>query len=191
MSWKRWTRDEYYRLARAGLLGDARSELIEGQVLPITPNNPPHETSVGLTARVLEAAAGAGFHAREEKGLVLNDVSEPQPDVVVVRGDRTAYAARKPGVADAVLVVEVADTTLAYDRGDKADLYAAAKVPVYWLVDVAHRQLEVRTQPEPSLESETGWRYAVVTTYQAHRAVTLTIDGRDCTVSVAALLPPV
>jgi Uma2 family endonuclease len=101
---------------------------------------------VAALAEMLRAAFGAGHAVREEKPLQLAD-SLPEPDVAVVRGVQRDYVARHPGAADAVLVVEVAVTSQAFDH-DKARIYARAGEAVLWLVDLPARRLEVHTDPQ-------------------------------------------
>jgi Uma2 family endonuclease len=186
---KLWTFDEFDRLCASGLLGDARIELIRGRLITMTPSNPPHETSVGKTGDVLREVIGPGYHVREEKTLALTMWDGPLPDLVVARGRRDDYSARRPTVADAVLVVEVSDTTLADDQGDKADIYAAAGVDEYWIVNLPDRVLEIRQRPTPNAESDTGWRYADLQTRREDETAPLPIPGRDARINVRDLLP--
>lgn len=186
---KVWTYDEFEQLRASGLLGDARVELIRGHLIVMTPADPPHETGVGKTGDALRAVLGAGYHVREEKTLALTTWDGPMPDLVVVRGERDDYRARRPTVADAVLVVEVSDATLADDRDEKADIYAAAGVGEYWIVNLPERSLEIRRRPAPDEESDTNWRYADVTVVPEHEAALVPLPGRAARIAVRDLLP--
>ncbi len=138
---------EVLRMVETGILRpDEPLELLEGRLVRVSPQGPPHASVVGLLAEKLRAAYGTGYALREEKPLELPD-SLPEPDVAVVRGTQLDYAARHPNGADAVLVVEVAVTSQVVDH-EKARLYARAGVPVLWLLDVPARRLEVHTDPQ-------------------------------------------
>jgi Uma2 family endonuclease len=186
---KLWTYDEFERLCASGLLGNARVELIRGRLIVMTPANPPHETSVGKTGDALRAVIGPGYHVREEKALALTAWDGPMPDLVVVRGARDDYRARRPTVADAVLVVEVADTTSSDDQTDKADIYAAAGVDEYWLVNLPERTLEIRRRPAPDGDSDTGWRYAALTIVAEHEVAPLPLPDQAAHIAVRDILP--
>jgi Uma2 family endonuclease len=136
------------RMVDEGILRpDEPVELLEGRLVIVSPQGPPHASLVGALAEKLRAAYGARHAVREEKPLELSD-SLPEPDVAVVRGEQLDYAAQHPSGSDALLVVEVAVTSQMLDR-DKARLYAKASVPVFWLLDVPARRLEVHTDPQP------------------------------------------
>lgn len=143
-----WTREEYHRAAELGLFRpDERLELIEGEVyVKVSPQDDPHAWHIALAAEAFRDAFGAGFHVREEKPLVLPDQTEPEPDIVVVRGPLRA-SRRHPTPQEAVLVMEVSDSTLEFDQGRKAALYAQVGIPDYWVLDLRHRVLEVRRDP--------------------------------------------
>jgi len=140
-----WTRDEYYRMAAVGLFEGRRVELVEGQVIEMPPMSSPHITSVTLVAGALQTVLPAGYFVRVQGPLSLGGLSDPEPDVAIIAGDVRQYAAAHPWVA--ALVVEVADTSLRYDRTDKADLYARHGVPEYWIANLPDRQIEVYRDP--------------------------------------------
>lgn len=146
---------------RAGLFGpDSLVELLDGEVYPLVPINPPHADVTGAVEDLLRAAADlARFTVRSQSPVVLGEVDEPQPDVWLARGPRRpTYQQRHPGPADLLLVVEVGDSSLEDDRRLKVPRYAVAGVPLVWLVDVRHRLVEVRAAPLPGER-----RYAEVT----------------------------
>jgi Uma2 family endonuclease len=158
---KQWTRVEYEHLVEKGVFtpGD-RVELIDGLLVVAEPQSSAHYTAIKLVERALARAFGEGWTIRSQGPIALDDASEPEPDVAVVRGDIRAYAEAHP--ADPVLVVEVASTSLAFDREHKSSLYARAGRPEYWVVNLVDRVLEVRRDPAPAAGTPYGWDYRVV-----------------------------
>jgi Uma2 family endonuclease len=145
---KRWTREEYERLVVLGALGpDDRVQLIDGEIVEMAPQGPGHMTAVTLAAEALRRVFLPDHSVRVQGPLALGAFSEPEPDVAVVAGDPRDYRDRHPDTA--VLVVEVAEATLPFDRRRKAPIYAAAGIPEYWVVDLAGRALEVYRDPVP------------------------------------------
>lgn len=182
-----WTRAEYERLVGAGLLRSGESVgPVEGAGLCREPQGSRHATAVELTARALAAAFGPGFAVRTEKPLALGDQSEPEPDVAVVAGSLRDYRDAHPG--HALLVVEVADTSLDMDRRHKGSLYARAGIPEYWIVDLAGRIAEVHRAPEPDPAAAFGWRYARREVVGADGSIAPAARA-DARVAVADLLP--
>lgn len=119
-----WPRSEYYKMAEAGLFAGKHMELIEGQVIEMSPRGSPHITSLTLKGDALRNAFGAGYFVRIQGPLDMGEISEP--DVAVIRGNVRDYAESQP--ATAVLIVDVAETSLDYDRENKASLYAKAGI---------------------------------------------------------------
>ncbi len=142
----RWTREEYYRMAGAGLFDGRRVELIRGEVIEMTPQKSRHATGISLADIALKAAFGDGYVVRIQLPLVLGINSDPEPDVAVVAGTARDYVDAHPQTA--ALVVEVAESSLGYDRTAKGPLYAESGNPEYWIVNLVDRQLEVYTKPE-------------------------------------------
>ena len=161
---RRITRAEYERMAEVGLFDDERVELLRGVILKMSPNNPPHMLPVDRLARLLIVAIADRAHVRIQGPVLAADDSEPEPDLAVFPlGD---YSARHPDRA--LLVIEVADTSLRKDRLLKGPLYAESGFEEYWIVDVAARTLEVHRGPIGD-----GWK-------------SVTRHGADETVHVAA-----
>ncbi len=184
----RWPRADYERLGEAGLLVDRRVELIGGEIVEMSPKGPRHATLTGLVRAALEEAfAPLACHVREEKPLALGEWDEPEPDLAVVIGGLRDYAAAHPTAEQTLLVVEVADTTAAYDMGDKADMYAAAQVAEYWVVLAAERAVAVLRRPVPNPASVTSFRYAERQDYQVGEAI-VPLALSDRSVAVADLL---
>jgi Uma2 family endonuclease len=143
---RRWTRAEYYRLLDSGALPDSGIELLEGTIVETTPQRAPHATATQLVAEALRRAFPQAV-VRVQFPFVVDETTEPEPDVAVVPGSVADYAQAHPSTA--LLVVEVADSTLPKDLR-KADLYARADVPEYWVVDLGSRLVYVHREPQPS-----------------------------------------
>lgn len=184
---RRWTRQEYDAVVRAGIFppGD-RVELIDGEVLAMTPQGSVHATAVRLVEEALRVAFGAGHDIRVQMPLALDTMSEPEPDVVVVVGSPRDYRDAHP--TSALLVVEVADTTLDYDRRQKGSLYARAGVAEYWIVNLIDRRLEVHREPTPlsGMPFGSGYRTVLHHTSEAHLSP---LAAPNAQVAVADLLP--
>lgn len=142
----RWTRIEYERMVEAGVFHpEARFELMDGEIIDMTPQGSYHATSIQVIAEYIRQLFSTGYHVRIQMPLALGEDSEPEPDVAVVMGGFMDYRDAHPQTA--VLVVEVANSTLAYDRL-KAHSYASHAIPEYWLVNLKENCLEVFQQPE-------------------------------------------
>jgi len=145
----RFTREEYYRLWESGFFANKRVELLDGEIITMPPQNPPHAGTTSHLAAVVIRALGANFTVRIQAPIVLNDWSEPEPDVAICRFDPANYRHEHPKASDVLLLIEVADTSLAYDRGRKVAAYAGGRIPEYWIVNLADRRIEVRSDPDP------------------------------------------
>lgn len=139
--------EQYHAMIEAGTLTDDDPvELIEGVLVFRMPKNPPHAMSVGQFQDFVPAMLHPGWIVRLQESLTLAD-GEPEPDVVIARGNRRDYASRHPGPNDAGLVVEVADSTVSRDRGMKLRSYARAGIANYWIVNIPDQQLEMYSEP--------------------------------------------
>ena len=157
---RKWTREEYYRLAELGFFQGQRAERIGGYIMVMSPQNWPHTNSTCRADELLRVVFTATAWVRTQMPLALGLSSDPEPDVSVVPGRIENYTDHP---TTALLVVEVSDTSLAFDRGDKASLYAAAGIADYWIVNLNERQLEVYRDPQPDPTQPFGARYAQVT----------------------------
>src|SRR6266852_1872460 len=158
---RRWNRMEYERLVTAGVFSPGeRLELIGGELLVREPQGSPHATAIRLVEDALRLAFGAGWDVRSQLPVALDDESEPEPDVSVVRGTPRNYRERHP--SRPALIVEVADASLAFDRREKGSLYARAGVQDYWIVNLVKHLLEVRRQPVARPSAPYGWHYRAV-----------------------------
>lgn len=143
----RFTRERYERMIDAGIFGQGdRIELLDGEIVEMAPQKSRHATAVTLVAEALRAAFGAWHVVRVQLPLALGPDSEPAPDVAIVPGAPRDYVSSHPQTAE--LIVEVADTTLAYDRGRKLAAYARVGIAEYWIVDVSVGTVELCRRPQ-------------------------------------------
>ena len=179
--------EQYHEMARAGILTrDDRVELLEGWLVAKMTKHPPHVIATGLINDALRGCVPDGWYVSQE-GPVTTQDSEPEPDLSVVRGTRRDYPDRHPGPQDVALVVEVADSSLPRDRTLKKGLYARARFPVYWLVNLPETRIEVYTDPT-GLAPQADYRQRQ--DYGPSDAVPLVIDGREVGhLAVRDLLP--
>jgi Uma2 family endonuclease len=155
---KRWTREEYDRLIDAGVLSpEERVELLEGDIVRMWPQGPAHALSIQNTEEALRAVFGAGFSVRVQLPFDGGENSEPEPDVAVVRGHRRDFLYAHPSTA--VLLVEISDSTLDYDRRRKGPAYARADVLEYWIVNLVDRLVEVYRDPTADRGYQTMERF--------------------------------
>jgi Uma2 family endonuclease len=138
---RRWTRKEYDRLVELGMFAREPLELIGGQLIVAEPHGSYHAGSVDVAGAVLRAALPPGWIARTQLPVALDDESEPEPDVAIVPGTPASYLAAHP--ERPILVLEVADSSLGFDRRSKGSLYARGGVQDYWIVNLVDRVLEV------------------------------------------------
>ncbi len=155
-----WDRDEFARMAEIGLFEGQRAELIEGEIVVDSPQGAPHSSRLGSAYVTLHNSGWAGVWFRMQLPLALGPRSEPEPDISVVIGSPRDYRTAHPTTA--LLVIEVADSSAAFDRTRKASLYAAHGVPDYWMLDVIGGKLEVRRDPRPDPSQPSGHAYASV-----------------------------
>jgi Uma2 family endonuclease len=156
-----WTQDELHQMAELGFFEGQRAELIEGEIVVLSPQKASHYTATDQAADLLRQHFRKGFHVRMQGPLDLGPHSEPEPDVAVVQGSRASYRTKHPKTA--VLIVEISDTTLKNDRSRKASLYARAGIADYWIINLVDRQLEVYRQPQPDAAQTYGHGYSDVT----------------------------
>ena len=164
-----------------------RVELLGGLLVERMTTNDPHDYAVGKLGDLTRPMLPAGWFVREEKSLRFGRFWRPQPDFTIVRGRRQDYRTRTPQPADLALLVEVADSSYAKDRGPKWRGYAAARVAPYWIAHFAKRQLEVYGEPAGRGKSA---RYDSCRIYGEDAEVPVVIDGREVgRIAVRDLLP--
>lgn len=146
----RFTVGEYHRMGESGIFApDARVELIEGEIVERTPIGPRHAACVNrLTDRLAGILRPRAILAVQNP-VILGSVSEPQPDIAVLRATDDYYASGHPRPDDILLLIEVADTSRVYDRETKLPIYARHGVPETWLIDLAAETVEVCRDPGP------------------------------------------
>ena len=184
----RWSRDEYYRMYDMGLFEGQRVELIEGVIYEMGAMYSPHATAITKTMRVLFRCFGESVVIRPQLPLTLPGAraSEPEPDLAVVAGSIDDYRAEHPD--SALLIIEVAESSLEKDRTIKASLYARAGIADYWIVNLEDRQVEIHRDPVPDSERPSGFRYSTVTMHVAEESVS-PLFAPQTTIAVSDLLP--
>jgi Uma2 family endonuclease len=184
----RITRDEYYRLGELGFFDGKRVELIRGEVIEMSPINIAHARGVGFVADALALVFAIGHYVNVQQPFALPGAApgtEPQPDVAVIPGSRRTATAHP---TQATLLVEVADSTLFYDSTTKAQLYAEAGVPEYWILDINARQLIVLRDPGPMPQGLAGIGYQTHLTFGSAERVS-PLAAPQAAVLVGDLLP--
>ncbi|MBI5854312.1 MAG: Uma2 family endonuclease [Nitrospirae bacterium] len=182
---RRLTREEFDRLVASGFFHpEERLELIEGELIQMTPQGSAHASAIRLIEEALRTSFGTGHDVRVQMPLALLRDSEPEPDVAVVVGSARTYRDAHPNAA--VLVVEVADATLEYDRGRKADLYARAGIPELWILNLSDRRLEVSR--DPGTEGVDRARYRTHLVFAASDSVA-PLGCPGVSIAVSDLLP--
>ena len=155
-----WTLEEFHRAKYSGFWEGRKILLIEGELIEMPNPGPVHNSALGLADYCFKAIFARGYWVRVQMPMVLGINTDPLPDLAVVAGDpRTVVA--NPETAR--LVLEVSDSTLSYDRGEKASLYAAAGIADYWVVDVVNRQVLVHRDPKLNATAKYGSSYSSVT----------------------------
>jgi Uma2 family endonuclease len=164
----RFTVDEYERMAE--VLDGCRVELIDGYLVKKMPKKPPHVWAVRCIVEAMPSLLPPGWTWWKEDPVRIPAFDEPEPDVAVLRGAAEDYRDRIPDASDVALLVEVAETTLARDRGQKLAAYARSGIAVYWIVNLVDRQVEVYTGPGPD-------GYSSRVDFTAGQHVPVVIDG--------------
>ena len=184
---RRWTRAEYDRLIDIGVfLPGEPLELLGGELIVSEPQGSAHYTAIGLVEDALRSALGPGWLVRSQGPIELDDESEPEPDIAVMRGDRRSYSHRHP--SRPALVLEVAESSLAFDREHKGSLYARARLDDYWIVNLVDRVVEIYRRPVPDTSAPFGSRYASKEVLSAESSVEL-LEVPGARILVSDLLP--
>jgi Uma2 family endonuclease len=184
---RRLTVAEYHTMHDAGILMEGeRVELIDGYLVEKPMRNPPHDGAVTRITNRLPRRIPAGWVPRVQSAVTFTG-SEPEPDAAIVRGDDTSYDARHPDPGDFGIIIEVSDSSLLFDRRVKGRMYAEVNIPVYWIVNVVDRQVEVYTGPDPAANPAV---YRNRTDYRPGDTVPLVLDGQPAGgIPVDDLLP--
>lgn len=145
------TVDEYHRMVEAGIIHPKeRVELIEGDIVAMSPIGRDHRSSMNRLTRLLSEVFNRRAVVQIQMSVILSELSEPEPDVALLRWDPTGYAGHDPGPPDTLLLIEVGDSSRAYDRRVKLPLYARSGISEYWRVDIPDRCIHVHREPEGS-----------------------------------------
>jgi Uma2 family endonuclease len=183
---RRWKRVEYARLVELGAFEREPIELVGGQLIVAEPQSTYHAGGVRAVDYALRAVLPPGWIVSVQSPVSLDDESEPEPDLVVVPGRLADYWHAHP--TRPALAVEVAESSLAFDRRDKGSLYARAGIQDYWIVNLVNRVLEVYRNPGPESSAPYGWAYRSVVTL-APPATVVPVGFTAVQVFVADLLP--
>jgi Uma2 family endonuclease len=184
---RRWTVEEFQNASDAGLFGpQERLELVEGEIFEKMTQNSLHSTGIRNCEEEMRHVFADGFDVRVQMPITLSNTSRPDPDVAVVTGSRFDYEEAHPTTA--VLVIEVSDSTLAFDRTQKATMYACAGIPEYWVLNLNDRQLEVYRQPAP-LASQAETHQYLILLHLADTEMVSPLANPQSSVCVADLLP--
>ncbi|MEO1762383.1 MAG: Uma2 family endonuclease [Cyanobacteria bacterium J06629_18] len=178
-----WTVKEYHRMAEAGIFDeDERVELLEGKIIWMSAIGTAHRSAVGRTNKYLQKHLGDKAWVSIQDPIQLDDYSEPEPDIAVVKIDQLDYADHHPTPDEVYLVIEVADTTFKKDCETKGKAYAAAGIIDYWVLDVIKRQLHVFREP-----SENGYKSEVIL---KDNDVVSALNFSDLNIDISEMLPP-
>jgi Uma2 family endonuclease len=183
---RRWKRGEYDRLVDLGVFERDPLELIGGQIFVAEPQSAYHAAAIRSVDYALRAVLPPGWVVSVQSPVSLDDESEPEPDLAVVPGHPTDYRHGHPTRPS--LIVEVAESSLGFDRLAKGSLYARAQVHDYWIVNLIDRVLEVYREPGEDPSTPYGWSYRSVASVTPPAAVTL-LDPAAGPIAVADLLP--
>lgn len=181
---KYWTVQDYHQMSELGILDPSeRTELIAGQIVLMTAKGTPHVIALQLLASHLQEQIGGIALIRTQDPIRLDNFSEPEPDLAIVKGTILDYAQQHPNPEDVYLVVEVADSTLKQDCEVKDKLYARSSIPEYWVVDIKNRQVQIFRNPTP-----TGYTSQLILT-EVHSVSPLAFP--EIVLSIESILPPV
>ena len=142
------TVDEYHKMAEAGILkAEDKVELLNGQIIKMSPIGSKHAACVEKINELLKPLLSGKAMVRSQNPVRMGELSEPEPDIAVVKNKANYYADGHPAAADVFLIIEVADSSLEKDRESKLSVYATAKVPEYWIINIEKREIEVYQSP--------------------------------------------
>ena len=173
---RRFTVDEYHRMIESGVLPpDEAIELLEGLVVPKMTRNPPHDAALELAEDLIRRCLPEGWRVRIQSAITTPD-SEPEPDLVIVRGPARNRRTHHPGPDELALVMEIADATLARDRTEKARIYARAGIIRYWILNLIDNQIETHGDPTgPDLNPH----YRTHRVFTAEEEIPLIVGGQE------------
>jgi Uma2 family endonuclease len=183
VSRRRFTVYDYHRMGEAGILSPTdRVELIDGEIVTKMAIGPRHGASVDRATRTLVTTVDTSAIVRVQGSVRLDLFNEPEPDIVLLRPQADFYASAHPGPADILLIVEVAESSIDYDRDIKARVYARAGLPEYWLVDLNEDVVHVHSDPSNGV-------YRAVADYRREQSITPRLL-QACAIAALDLLGP-
>lgn len=183
----RWTRKQFYEMGGMGLFEGRRAILVEGEILAMPAMGDKHRTAIIVADEVLRGVFSGAFFVSVQCPFDIGEATDPEPDIAIIQGNVRDFLGR--GLTEALLILEVSDTTHRYDRREKASLYAKAGVTDYWIVNLDKKpaQLEVYRQPQPDNTQPFGFGYREKTVHGSEEIVQPLAAAHP--VSVSALLP--
>lgn len=183
---RRWSLEEYYRMGEMGFFADERVELIDGEIIEMAPQKDVHAMAVSAAYEAFIRSAPEGVWVRSQLPLHLSETSEPEPDLSIVAGHRRTYVGKgHPNTA--LLVIEISESSLAFDRQTKGSLYASAGINDFWIVDLKGRCVEVYRSPVVDASARFGYRYGEKAVFRGEQRIKpLGLSGD---VAVGDLLP--
>ncbi|MEG3930329.1 Uma2 family endonuclease [Microcoleus sp. T3_B1] len=180
---RKWTVKEYHKLGEIGIFNpEERLELIEGNIIKISAKGTLHAAATRRTATLLHNLVGNQAAIYNKSPIALDDNSEPEPDIAVVRIDPFDYATHHPTPSEVYLIIEVADSSLTFDREIKAKAYARSGIADYWVLNVGDRQLHVFREP-----TENGYQSEV---FLGETASISPLEFPAFNIAILAMLPP-
>jgi Uma2 family endonuclease len=178
--------DQFHGLSGLSILEDRKVILVDGEILDMPPANHPHDLGIGLGHIALAAIFGnAAFWIRIQMALPLGRFTDPIPDIAVVAGPMRAHVSQP---TTALLIVEVSDSSLAYDMGDKSNLYASGGIADYWVLDLNNRELHIFRDPIADATAPFGFRYQTQQVLSSADSAT-PLAAPQASIRVADLLP--
>ena len=182
----RWTIAQYRELGKLDVFHDLKTMLLDGEIYAMVMPSPPHDTALGLTENWLRSVFATGYHIRCQMGFDIGTHNDPGPDLAIVPGTIRDYSTRTPTTA--VLVVEIAESSLFLDTTTKAELYATAGVPDYWVIDLENRELVIFRDPEPLPEGLGATAYRTRSTLGPDDSIS-PLAAPSFSVKISDLLP--
>jgi Uma2 family endonuclease len=190
--------EAFHRMGETGILGSTdRVELIDGEIIDMSPIGVLHAAIVARLASYFSQRLGGAAVVWCQNPLRLDDINEPEPDIAILRSRADFYTTGHPGPADVLLVIEVSDSSLAYDLGTKVPLYARHGIPEVWVIDAATRRTQGFRRPvdRDAARRSAGSGYAAEISVESHEGLSCdgVIDdlGERLVIELARLLPPV
>jgi len=182
----KWTKQEYYKMVEMGLFTGKHVELMEGQIIEMSPMGSLHRTAITLTAEILRNIFIGRYFISTQCPMDLGESSDPEPDIAVISGEIRDYTHSHP--TSAVLIVEIADSSLDYDRNKKGSLYARAGIEDYWIINLSSSRLEVYRNPIVDPEKFYGYGYSSINIFTGLHSIS-PLAFPDAIISVSDLLP--